>query len=315
MSFSAVNYLNYISKQINIYVGTFVYIFGNINNILCFIIFLSTKRLTKNASSIYLIAVSIANLVILNTSFLSRVILPTNFNLDPVLISSTWCKLRQYFGHVSATFSLFCTSWAMIDQYLLTSKNIYFRQFSTPKNAYYVILSTLMFSILHSTPLIIYNQLNISSLTNITSCSLSSNMIYQNYVAYFVLPFILGFIPGIITIIFTILTYSNINSLHRQEMRTQIQQQLTKMVIGQNILFLIDNIAYTGQNIYTLLTVSKSKADSYLAYENIGLTIINIFGYAGYTFSFIIYIVVSSSIRKHFKELIKKFLNYLMCHQ
>ena len=53
------------------------------------------------------------------------------------LSSSTsvlWCKLRQYFGHVSSLTSLFSTAWAMIDQYLshrlvLITSNIVYRSY------------------------------------------------------------------------------------------------------------------------------------------------------------------------------------------
>jgi hypothetical protein len=107
-SMSAV-YLNYISKQINLYVASFFYVSGLFSNVLCLLMFLSMKRLQKNPSSTYLLVASIGNLVLFNTSFFSRIILP-NFNLDPSSTSLVWCKLRQYFGHVSSLTSLFSTA-------------------------------------------------------------------------------------------------------------------------------------------------------------------------------------------------------------
>ncbi|UJR11547.1 hypothetical protein I4U23_015727 [Adineta vaga] len=313
MSSSTIDYLNYISKQINLYVASFFYISGVLSNLLCVLIFLSMKRLKNNPASIYLLVASLGNLVLFNTSFLSRLILP-NFNFDPSSTSIVWCKLRQYLGHASSLTSLFCTAWAMIDQYLLTSVNVRFRQSSTVKMACHLVWLTLLSSVLHSIPLIIYNQLGVSRTTNMTSCSLSGNSGYQSYIAYFVTPFLLGIIPTFIMIVFAILAYANINYLHQEQMRTQIQQQLTRMVTAQAIFVLIGMIAYTAQTIYSLLSASTTKTSLYRAQENFALTITGILSYIGYAFNFYIYMTVSPSLRKQFKQLMKKYLRYLMCH-
>ena len=185
MSSSTIYYLNYASKQISLYAAPCFYFSGIISNLLCLLIFLSMKRLKNNPPSIYLLVASIANLVLMNTSFLSRIFLP-NFTVDPSSTSVVWCKMRQYFGHVSAITSLFCSTWAMIDQYLLTSHHARLRQLSSVRIAHFTVWFTLICSLLHSIPLIIYNQPNVSKSTNITTCSLSGNLIYQRYVAYFV---------------------------------------------------------------------------------------------------------------------------------
>ncbi|CAF1466971.1 unnamed protein product [Adineta ricciae] len=307
MTSSTIYYLNYASKQISLYVASFFYFSGMISNLLCLLIFLSMKRLKNNPPSIYLLVASIANLVLMNSSFLSRIFLP-NFTIDPSSTSVVWCKMRQYFGHVSAITSLFCSTWAMVDQYLLTSHHARLRQLSSVRIAQYTVWFTLICSLLHSIPLIIYNQPNVSKSTNMTSCSLSGNLIYQSYVAYFVIPFLLGIIPTVIAIIFAILTYINVKSLHQQEMRTRIQRQITHMVSAQAIFGWIGMIAYTGQSIYNLLTVSMQKNTSYRAYENFALTITGILAYTGYVFNFYIYVAVSPSIRKRFQRWIKRFV-------
>jgi len=312
MSSTTINYLNYISKQINLYVASFFYIAGVVSNVLCLLMFLSMKRLYKNPSSIYLLVASIGNFVLFNSSFLSRIILP-NFNLDPSSTSVVWCKLRQYFGHAFSLTSLFSTAWAMIDQYLLTSGNARLRQFSTVKIAHRLVWITFLLSILHSVPLIIYNQINVSKTTNITSCSLSNNIAYRSYIAYFVTPFLLGIIPTLIMIVFAILAYANINYLHQEQMRTQIQQQLTRMVSTQAWFILIGMIAYTTQTIYALVTMYTPKNTLRIAQENVALTITGILSYIGYAFNFYIYMIVSPSLRKQFKQLIKKSLHYLIC--
>lgn len=312
MSSATIVYLNYISKQINLYVASFFYITGVVSNILCLLMFLSMKRIQKNPSSIYLLVTSIGNLILFNTSFLSRIILP-NFNLDPSSTSLVWCKLRQYFGHASSMTSLFCTAWAMIDQYLLTSGNARFRQFSTIKIAHLLVSITFFLSILQSIPLIIYNEINVSKTTNITSCSLSNNIFYRSYVAYFVTPFLLGIIPTLIMIVFAVLAYANINYLHQEQIRTQIQQQLTRMVSAQAWFILIGMIAYTAQTVYSLVTMYTAKSTLRQAQENVVLTITGVLSYIGYAFNFYIYMIVSPSLRKQFIQLIKKSLRYLVC--
>lgn len=312
MSLTTVIYLNYISKQINLYVASFFYLSGVLSNILCLLVFLSMKRLQKNPSSIYLLVASIGNLTLFNTSFLSRIILP-NFNLDPSSTSLVWCKLRQYFGHVSALTSLFCSAWAMIDQYLLTPGNVRLRQFSAVKIAHRLVSMTFVLSVLQSLPLIIYNQISVSKTTNITSCSISNNLVYRSYVTYFVTSFLLGIIPTLIMIVFAVLAYANINYLHQEQMRTQIQQQLTRMVSAQSLFILLGMIAYTAQTVYALVTVSTSKSTLRQGQENVALTVTGTLSYTAYAFNFYIYMIVSPSLRRQFKQLIKTYLRYLIC--
>ncbi|UJR32436.1 hypothetical protein I4U23_019898 [Adineta vaga] len=268
--------------------------------------FRSQKRLKKNPSSIYLLAASIGNLVLLNTSFLSRIILP-GFNFDPSSTILVWCKLRQYFGQIAALTSLFCVVWAIIDQYLLTSNRAYLRHLSSIKIARCLVFLTFSVWFLHALPLTVFNQINISKPNNITSCSLSSNTNYEQYAAYVVTPFLLGILPSILMILFSISTFLNINYLHQQQMRTHIQKQITRMITAQTMFILIGTTAYTTQIIYTLLTKSTSKTLLRQAQENLGLTIASLLSYTGYSFNFYIYMFVSSSFRKQFKQLITKY--------
>ncbi|CAF1120762.1 unnamed protein product [Didymodactylos carnosus] len=108
-------------------------------------------------------------------------------------------------------------------------------------------------------------------------------------------------------------TYANINYLHQEQMRTQIQQQLTRMVGAQALFVLFGMIAYTTQTIYTLLTMYTPKSTLRQAQESVGLTITGVLSYIGYAFNFYIYMTVSPSLRKQFKQLIKKYLRYLIC--
>ncbi|CAF0944017.1 unnamed protein product [Adineta steineri] len=115
-------------------------------------------------------------------------------------------------------------------------------------------------------------------------------------------------------IVFAALAYANIKYLHQRQMRTQVQQQLTQMVSAQAFFVLIGMIAYTTQTIYNLLTMSTPKNALRQAEENVALTITGVLSYTGYVFNFYIYMVVSPSLRKQFKQLIKNFLHYLTCH-
>ncbi|CAF1045124.1 unnamed protein product [Adineta steineri] len=312
-STQTIDYLNNLSKQLNIYLSSFFYIFGNISTSLCLLMFISMKRFRKNPSSTYLLSSSMAGFVLINTSYLTRVFLP-NFIFDPSTTSLIWCKLRQYIGHLSSLIFLYCISWAMMDQYLSTSKKVRLRQFSTVKIARRLVSLTFLFSFIHSIPLIIYNEINISTITNIRSCVITNNLIYRNYVTYFVIPFVLGIFPTFLMIIFAILSYANINYLHQRQMRTQVQHQLTRMVSAQTFFVIIGMIAYTAQTIYNLVTTSTLKSPLRQAQENVALTITGVLAYTGYVFNFYIYIFVSPTLRKHFKELIQKFLYYFTCH-
>ncbi|CAF1040468.1 unnamed protein product [Adineta steineri] len=387
MSSSTIDYLNNLSKQLNIYLSSFFYIFGNISTSLCLLMFISMKRFRKNPSSTYLLSSSLSGFVLINTSYLTRVFLP-NFIFDPSTTSLIWCKLRQYIGHLSSLIFLYCISWAMMDQYLSTSKKVRLRQFSTVKIARRLVSLTFLFSFIHSIPLIIYNEINMSTITNIRSCVITNNLIYRNYVTYFVIPFVLGIFPTFLMIIFAILSYANINYLHQRQMRTQVQHQLTRMVSAQTFFVIIGMIAYTAQTIYNLVTTSTLKSPPFVlgifptflmiifailsyaninylhqrqmrtqvqhqltrmvsaqtffviigmiaytaqtiynlvttstlksplrqAQENVALTITGVLAYTGYVFNFYIYIFVSPTLRKHFKELIQKFLYYCTCH-
>lgn len=98
-----------IQKNLGRYFLSFLIISGNVGNILTIITFIRTLRKHLNSCTIYLLAASIINLILLDTSLISTVY--GIDNIDPQHRSIVVCKLRWYGGQIllmlSRSFSMF----------------------------------------------------------------------------------------------------------------------------------------------------------------------------------------------------------------
>lgn len=90
--------INNIQKNLGRYGLSTLIVLGNIGNILTILIFIRTLRKQLNSCTLYLIAATITNWFLINTSLISTVYGVDN--IDPQHRSLVVCKLRWYGGQI-----------------------------------------------------------------------------------------------------------------------------------------------------------------------------------------------------------------------
>jgi hypothetical protein len=138
-----------IQLQLARYVYCPLYVAGNIGNILNLIIFSQPKLRTSTVCSWYFLALSIANLIAINTGYLTRILTYMGFP-DPSQTVGWYCTSRVYISTLSLTLGRHFLCSIIIDRFLATSTSVKLHQISSFKVAKcYVPLSVLCWMIFY----------------------------------------------------------------------------------------------------------------------------------------------------------------------
>ena len=138
-----------IQLQLAQYVYCPLYVAGNIGNILNLIIFSQKKLRTASVCSWYFLLLSIANLVSINTGYLTRILAYMGLP-DPSRTIGWYCTGRLYISTLSLTLSRQCICSINVDRFLVTSRSVKLRQISSFKVAkWYIPLSVLFWAIFY----------------------------------------------------------------------------------------------------------------------------------------------------------------------
>ncbi|CAF3209134.1 unnamed protein product [Rotaria sp. Silwood2] len=284
----------YIIQQYTIYVGFFLLITGILGNTINIYIFSAVNSYRRTPCTFYFLIASICDLLIILIGLLSR-ILEIGYDFNLLNSSVAWCKIRQYFIASICIIPFYCQCLATIDQYFVTSKNVYLRQSSTIKQAYWNSMFLTIICLIHGIPFFMYYD--ISSTTKLCS---SMNIVLTLYLPIFVLGIFL-FIPTILTIIFGFLTYKNVcqsKGLTNQH----ADRQLVNMICMQIIIIILATIPYGIYNIYSLVTIKTIKDKDRLNKESLAFTIISLNTYIYTSGSFFVFMISSS----RFRQMVKK---------
>ncbi|UJR17516.1 hypothetical protein I4U23_004411 [Adineta vaga] len=170
----------------------------------------SKKTLRKNPCSIYLIACSISNFIMISTLILIST-LGTGYKIDPSSYNIIFCRLRFYATLVCDVLSPSYLIFATIDRILLTSRNALTRQRSTPRLAYLCIsIITVFWLIFHSHAL--FYTIIIETLPGVRVCYFQPGL-YLSLVSYYSL-IIKAFLIPTIMVIFGLWTVKNVRSMN-----------------------------------------------------------------------------------------------------
>ena len=134
-----VNTLNTIQTNITLYPYLIIFIFGNIGSFLNVLVLIQ-KNYRQNSCSSYILASTIANLIMLNIIILFRIL--TVFSIDPTKTSWFFCKFRAYITQTSTTLSRTYILLACIDRWAMTSRTVAIRAFARIKIAKILIPSS-----------------------------------------------------------------------------------------------------------------------------------------------------------------------------
>ncbi|CAF4176212.1 unnamed protein product [Adineta steineri] len=174
MSSSIVSSINYISSQIYVYAGLPIVIIGVLGGILNIIIFLSLRIFRENSCGVYLIIMSLVNIIQLLSGFF-YLILVKGLLINGININVGSCTIRVYTVQICALISMSCICMALIDQYMATSKYIRLQQWSHRKIAYRLCAIISLFWIIYCSPHLVYYNAVFSPVTNSTSCIITNS--------------------------------------------------------------------------------------------------------------------------------------------
>ncbi|CAF1166580.1 unnamed protein product [Adineta steineri] len=287
--------------QIYVYAGLPIVIIGVLGGILNIIIFLSLRIFRENSCGVYLIIMSLVNIIQLLSGFF-YLILVKGLLINGININVGSCTIRVYTVQICALISMSCICMALIDQYMATSKYIRLQQWSHRKIAYRLCAIISLFWIVYCSPHLIYYNAVFSPVTNSSICTIT-NSNYQSYVNHFYTPILLDAFPLLFIIIFGLLLYRNIKQISYRTavplVRRQHEIQITSMVLIQA---LISVLLISPFFILTTLTSNIQFSIDPIINAHIqlvlGITICIYYSY--YTVPFYIYICVSKRYRQQF---------------
>ena len=232
MSTSISSSLAFISQQVVIYVGFFIFIAGIIGEPLVLLVFLSLKTFRESSCAFYLTVMSFVNIFHLFTGLLTFIMI-NGFSINWTNMSLIYCKFRQFYVQLCALTSFTCVCLATIDQFLATCSNPRWHRWNNIKLARYILIGavTVWFSV--EVPFILYYDHMVSSTTGISSCGIT-NTGFEKYLNLFHRPILTGILPITIMALFGILAYRNVQNIAYRTVplvRRELDKQFTTMVL------------------------------------------------------------------------------------
>jgi hypothetical protein len=255
--------LSFIGKEIIIYGGISVLVVGVLGGLLNTLVFLSLRTFRQSSCAFYLIVMSIVNVCQLCLGITPRIITALT-DIDATIKSLFFCKSKLYFSQIFITTSLTCFCLATIDQYFATSTRPRWQQWCNIKLAQRVTIIAVLIWILHGIPYVVFYEHVVSSTTNQITC-ISTNHIFDQYRAFFIVLGLSGFIPISIAALFGSMAFRNVQEIAYRTVplvRRELDKQLTVMVLVQVVINIFALLPYTISNAMTLNTNLTSDPDS-----------------------------------------------------
>ncbi|CAF1182333.1 unnamed protein product [Adineta steineri] len=295
--------LTAIQTQINFYVNPAVAILGGIGNIFVIIIFSQQHR---NACFLYLVTAAIFNTIYLGFNRILQYV--PFYYLDETARAFFLCKLRFYaptvLGQVAKTMIVF----ACIDRYMITSNRATFRALSTTQRAKYLIVFSIIFWLLISS--------HIAVGTTIINAQCGTFGVYATIYSIFTI-IVIGSTPPIVMSICGYLTYRNMRHIrvriqpavnNTNEGNVNIRQRdrdLLTIVMYEIFIYILTASIYPILFIETIITNNtiSSKSAQHLQIESFLLFMAYLLLSVNSAAACYIYLVLSKSFRRDFKQL------------
>ncbi|CAF1096611.1 unnamed protein product [Adineta steineri] len=301
--------LNNIPIYLHKYFATFLYIIGNIGNLLAIIVFFK-RSWRKNVCVLYFLICLFANTIFINSTLLGA-IFTLGFNINLQNSSVVLCKLFYYIACLTSTYYPVILILASIDRLLTSSQNVDTRLYSSKRLAYFsTSIATFICSIFSLHILI---KVNIQEIyPTVFICYYDLSQYYESFVLYSTLIMTVS-IPLLLIILSTI-AFKNvrrIRAIPRQE-RRQLRSmnkkdfQLLRCLYIQNIIYVVCSLLVGAAVCYS----TTLNIETLTLMERTINTFLNSFGsvlhYIPYCTNFITFICVSKAFRLEVKRLIFK---------
>lgn len=332
--------LDTLSHQLMIFAGIIMYILGSIGNILNIWVFVIWSRPSRRThkhsrgsrtsnSSLYLLASSISNLIVIVYPLLTRIMFDGyQYRVTPrnVLVL---CKLRFYILHTCDSISLTCICMATFDRYLISSRNAHLRKLSTRRQQTKLIILFIVSIVgLHGLPIAIFYEISPTG-----QCAILSR-IYLLYYLYSFQIFLHGVIPMIFLSIFGILTFRQLKDMTQQQLNRRHHhhhhhhryhhhhhstassgKQLTRMLLLISIAIILSSIPYSVEQCINVMYINKNRLASsqFFLYH----VITHILYYTNPVSSFYIYYISTPNFRIQIQKILfcRNHVHYVVYYQ
>lgn len=307
----AQNYIILLSQDFSKYGMSVIWIIGNFGSFFSCLIFLQ-PGLRNNPCVTYFLASSASQLLTFDFALLTRIV---HYGFDvPSLDTVLWyCKIRFYLFHIFIAAPRYHIVMASIDRYFASCADIRWRRWSSTKIAKRCILYSFIFWIFSYIPVLIFYNIQGGD------CSYEIGIYAVLFGIYLAIES--GMIPPMLMLLFGLLTIRNIRlskqTIHPQPsthatgtaQTTRLSRkdlQLTKMLFGQIILWIILNIPYPSYQLYRSITIDDPTSELRTSIESFVSSVANCFLYLGFSLTFFVYTLSSLLFRNELKRIIQK---------
>ncbi|CAF1199470.1 unnamed protein product [Adineta steineri] len=296
MSSSVIIDLSFIQNQFTRYMSFVLLVSGTIGNFLNCLIFTRSSLRTKSCS-IYFLATSIANLVALYFSCLTRSLITFDIYTAPNQ-GFIYCKARTFLTYMPLSASSWFIVAACVDRYASSSTSVRIRSFSQVKVSQRTICG--VFIIL----CFIWVQMFVCFNGNSEGTTCSPVSQFCNTFNTYSLLIFYGLLPPMCMFLFGWMTIQHVRHRPINRAINIKDRQLTVMLIVQVLLFQILSLPISIQRIYALITTNESKSVNRIQIENFILQFVNYAAFTNTTTSFYMFTLTSPLFRKELKSLL-----------
>ncbi|CAF3213424.1 unnamed protein product [Rotaria sp. Silwood2] len=231
-------------------------VLGTIGNALNLFIF-TRPTLSKSSCTLYLIAASIDNILVIYTALLTR-LLANGFSIDITITSNVMCKLRFYFSYLFLALSPYFYILACFDRYCSSSTLASRRSLCNKKVAKRLIIGAIILAcILYLHMAIFFEIIRIGSSTICNAQLGPYDLFYRIF--YLIVYCIL---PSFCMAIFCILTLINVRQQSRRiqpilatgnENSHRLDRHLIRMLFSQIVTQLLCVLPFATLNLVAFL--------------------------------------------------------------
>jgi hypothetical protein len=303
---STINYLNFVTPELNRYIPLILLTLGTIGNFTNILVF-TRPLLRRNPCSIYFVSSSIINFFALYVGLITPFL--ALYNLDPTQYIDILCKIRFYLRYSTITLSTWFILLACIDRYISSSTNANLRLWSSlPIAKRIVFVSSLICFLLPYTQVFYCYTVNSKYV-----CT------YENNTCQLLNTILLlvcnSGLPPILMVVFSILTIRNVNYRNHVNINHNYPRrdvQLTRILLIQVSILVLFAIPVAIQKIYASSTSSMVKSALTTAIENLANQISIEISYISNSTMFYIYSITSKRYRNEVAHILS---GIFKCHR
>ncbi|CAF1114634.1 unnamed protein product [Adineta ricciae] len=285
-----------IQNGLNTYMPFILLISGSIGNILNCLIF-TRSSLRNKPCSIYFLAMSIANLITLYFSCLTRILLLFGIYVQPGY-GDIYCRFRVFLTYMPLSASSWFIVAACVDRYASSSASVRIRSFSQLKVSLRIVCGTwVMLCLIWMEMFICFNG-NLNG----TVCAPVSPFC-NTYNSFSLLVFF-SLLPPICMLLFGGMTIRNVRHRPINRAANTKDRQLALMLIVQVVIFQILSLPISIQRIYSYITINDSKTLQRRQLESLLIEIVNFAAFTNTVVSFYLFTLTGSLFRKELKSLL-----------